>query len=99
MEVGAMPKENINDCITPGMRVEVGWGAIAGADDSGYVQVGATNERVPLVPQVVCDDKGNSIEHDGEPITGWFVHLDRAGINRLIKALRKARDSAYGADA
>jgi hypothetical protein len=30
-----MPEVNVNDCITDNMRVEVGWGAIAGADDSG----------------------------------------------------------------
>lgn len=39
----------------------------------------------------------------GEPelaeVRGWHVDLDRAGINRLIRALRKARDQAYGADA
>lgn len=29
---------------------------------------------------------------------GWYVQLDRAGINRLIKTLRKARDDAYGRD-
>lgn len=29
---------------------------------------------------------------------GWFVELDRAAINRLIKALRKARDQAFGVD-
>ena len=30
---------------------------------------------------------------------GFYVHLDRAGINRLIRTLRKARDDAFGADA
>lgn len=29
---------------------------------------------------------------------GWFVSLDRHGINRAIKALRKARDDAFGKD-
>lgn len=29
---------------------------------------------------------------------GWFVDLDRAGTNRLIRILRRARDSAYGRD-
>lgn len=29
---------------------------------------------------------------------GWYAQLDRAGINRLIKILRKARDDAYGRD-
>lgn len=30
---------------------------------------------------------------------GFYVHLDRAGINRLIRTLRKARDASFGADA
>ncbi len=39
----------------------------------------------------------------GEPelaeVRGWHVDLDREGINRLIRTLRKARDQAFGADA
>lgn len=39
-----------------------------------------------------------------EPITekvqaGWFINLNRSGINKLIRDLRKARDQAFGADA
>ncbi len=30
---------------------------------------------------------------------GLWMDLDRDGCNRLIRSLRKARDSAYGADA
>lgn len=30
---------------------------------------------------------------------GWFATLDREQINRLIRALRRARDQAFGADA
>lgn len=30
---------------------------------------------------------------------GWYCQLDRNGINRLIRTLRKARDAAYGSDA
>jgi hypothetical protein len=32
-------------------------------------------------------------------LDGWFVDVDRAAINRLIRLLRKARDQAYGSDA
>lgn len=51
--------------------------------------------------------KGKSVEigaasfdpsHE-RPSDGVFMSLDRDGINRLIKSLRKARDQAYGADA
>lgn len=34
-----------------------------------------------------------------ESAYGWFVELDRTGINRLIRTLRKARDQAFGSDA
>lgn len=33
------------------------------------------------------------------PEDGVSVSLDRDGINRLIRALRRARDAAFGADA
>lgn len=39
---------------------------------------------------------------DAQPMgtveSGLYVTLDRDGINKLIKALRKARDQAYGKD-
>lgn len=31
--------------------------------------------------------------------SGMYATFDRAGLNRIIRALRKARDQAYGADA
>jgi len=44
--------------------------------------------------QVAVKDDRNSTDGHAE----LFVDLDRADINRLIKLLRKARDSAYGRD-
>lgn len=35
------------------------------------------------------------LEVDG---TGALITLDRSGINRLIRSLRRARDATYGAD-
>lgn len=35
----------------------------------------------------------------GTPASGWYIHLDRDGVNRLIRTLRKARDQAFGSDA
>lgn len=29
---------------------------------------------------------------------GWYIDLDRRGINELIRRLRQARDRAYGRD-
>lgn len=33
-----------------------------------------------------------------EDYTGIWSHLDRTGVNRLIRLLRKARDAAFGSD-
>jgi hypothetical protein len=33
-----------------------------------------------------------------KPGEGFFLQLDRGGINRVIQVLRKARDQAYGKD-
>lgn len=33
-----------------------------------------------------------------EGYTGWYTHLDRGAVQRLIRLLRKARDAAWGAD-
>lgn len=41
-------------------------------------------------------------DYEGEEdadTNGWYVTLDRYQINKLIKALRRARDQAFGADA
>lgn len=88
-----MPKELIHDAITAGFRAQVGWGGIAD-DAAGYVQVATVNENSDL-------QLGDSLPEGASaaPFEGWYVHLDRAGINRLIRALRRARDSAFGADA
>ena len=32
------------------------------------------------------------------PALGWYTHLDRGGVNRFIRILRRARDQAFGAD-
>lgn len=37
-------------------------------------------------------------ENDGNDGSGFFVDLDRHGINSLIRILRKARDQACGRD-
>lgn len=38
-------------------------------------------------------------ETPDDPRGGYRIALDRDGINHLIRALRKARDQAFGADA
>lgn len=44
------------------------------------------------------------LTHEGLPVGDeppkiFFAALDRAGVNRLIRTLRRARDAAFGADA
>lgn len=81
-----MPKTNINDLVVDGFRAEVSW------RPDGDVQVATVNQNSPLT---LKDDEAS------EPyrFDGWHVTLDRVGINRLIRALREARDAAFGADA
>lgn len=151
-----MPKENINDEVSTGFRVEVSWGSAVPGERDGHVQIATTNEHSPYaMPPEPMPVSGNttsavsiavqeaeraylrglasseSTEFDREKalhdlnaaqgrafnlgatttltnggevncrsqFDGWHVTLDRAGINRLIRSLRRARDSAYGADA
>lgn len=90
-------RPEVDDGSLPYTRV--GWGR-----DAEYVQLGT----------VIPESEGGIMRHvrpaageDGgwEPVecpngeAGWFVQLDRAGINRLIHTLRRARDQAFGRDA
>lgn len=82
-----MPKINVNDEVVDNFRVEVHWGL------GKYVQVATTNTKSTLRLE-----EGDTPE-TAEPFYGWHVTLDRDGVNRAIRALRKARDAAFGADA
>lgn len=82
-----MPKININDEVVDGFRVEIGW------EQDRYAQVATTNVHSTL--RLEDDDT----PENSEPFKGWHVTLSREGINRTIRALRKARDAAFGADA
>lgn len=84
-----MPRENINDIVTDGFRVELGW------QRDGHVQLATTNAHSQF--RLEADDAKSDL--DTEPFYGWHVTLDRDGINKLIRDLRRARDAAYGADA
>jgi hypothetical protein len=82
-----MPKINVNDQNIDGFRVEVGW------ESERYVQVATTNlhSKIPL--------EENGVPETGETFKGWHITLSREGCNRAIRALRQARDAAFGADA
>ena len=87
-EVGVMPKEIIRDkyevTSEPGHCASI---EVGWARESEHVQLGT-------VVLDVADERVKNVTSDG-----MFVQLDRAGINRLIRSLRKARDAAFGADA
>lgn len=59
--------------------------------DDASLKVGWTKERehVEVAVLSATDDERNA----------RHMQLDRAGINRLIRLLRKARDDAFGSDA
>lgn len=79
-----MPKAVVNDAADKAVTVEVGWRRAPAGD----VQVGVVNDSSP-----------HTWPGTDAPFPGWFASLDRAGVNKLIRDLRRARDAAYGADA
>lgn len=90
-----MPKETITDLANM-YDVQVGWQS--GSD----VQIGVvTHDGGTIVEWLFPEASTGTITvSDSSPsFTGLWGTLDREGINRLIRVLRRARDSAYGADA
>jgi hypothetical protein len=94
-----MPKEIItNGAFRRGNPwMQVGWAR------GQYVQIGVLTEgpearQDTLVPAHQTEDGGiiKALGAEGESL---FCDLDRDGINKLIRSLRKARDQAYGSDA
>jgi hypothetical protein len=61
------------------------------------LKIGWSKEAGHVEVATVAPD-GMALEPTPEG-NGWFVQLDRAGINRAIRTLRKARDDAFGRDA
>lgn len=55
----------------------------------GQVQIGV----IPSSKTQSTDDRGVWVNDDGQ-----FLTLSRSGLNRLIRAARECRDSAYGKD-
>jgi hypothetical protein len=94
-EVGGMPKEITADDVSEHMRVEVSW-RNANNDQDGHVQIATVDPHSPF--EFPEKDTAEHFE-SAEKFDGWRVTLSRAGINRLIHSLRKARDAAYGKDA
>lgn len=61
---------------------------------TNFVQVG-WNKHVGTV-DIVTREGGDFAAPDERG--GFSVNLDRAGVNRLIRSLRTARDAAFGRD-
>lgn len=60
------------------------------------VRVGWTPGREHVEVATLAQD--GQVLQPGPEANGWFVQLDRTGINDLIRGLRQARDKAYGRD-
>ena len=100
-----MPKEIIydrwrddtKDPVTSDAYVRVGWSK----DGSEHVQLATAVTAESKRVRIQFFDEESKGWHDYDPIedNGLFVQLDRHGINRLIRTLRKARDDAFGSDA
>lgn len=89
-----MPKEKIYDGCEQ-FDIEIGWGN--GRD----VQLGITTHDGRTLVEWLTP-RPTDPAAPGESILPGFdslwASLDRSGVNRLIKALRKARDDAFGRD-
>jgi len=87
---GVMPKEIVRDQADR-YDVRIGWDR-----ERGCVQVGVeTSNREPLVRRLT----GDAVGTEGSPaFTGVWGTLNCAGVNHLIRVLRRARDQAFGRD-
>jgi len=87
-----MPKEVIHDDATL-YDVVVGW------ESEKFVQVGIqTHNGQPFAKVLGEDETGYERVPAMANFAGLWGTFDRGGINRLIRALRRARDQAYGKD-
>ena len=64
-----------------------------GSASASEVEVTINGEPVP------GETTGSGRTQMWDRLDGWHVTLDREQINRLIRVLRRARDSAFGSDA
>lgn len=67
--------------------VEVRWDA-----ESGYFQIATKELNAEVFDADRVTDVREAVQY------GWYVTLDRRGINDTIRVLRRARDQAFGRD-
>lgn len=82
-----MPKEIINDARQ---------GTKHDSFTTHFAKVGWDRE-LGLVD--IATLEGGDVDEPTRARKGYFVQLDRDGVNQLIRTLRRARDAAYGSDA
>jgi hypothetical protein len=97
-----MPRERITQTSSP-FDVVVAWGR----DTQVQVATTATDADERLrnwvetdsgTPPRTGDPTGTEPGTSFRMFDGWHTTLDRAGINKLIQVLRRARDQAFGRD-
>jgi hypothetical protein len=106
-----MPKHNIyplagrflavppaeGEPLPPSGRLELHW------QRDTYVQLASTRwagdpAKIDTTQEFLPPESDTGSEPMRPAWEGFFVDLDRGGINHLIKQLRAARDQAYGKD-
>lgn len=80
-----MPKSAVYSKTDQDSKVEVSWAR------ERDVQISVVTKKPDLI-------KALEESPPVEGFNGFFLDLDRSGINGLIKMLRRARDDAYGKD-
>lgn len=73
--------------------------AITSEDDLSAVAVHwSRDQHVQIVTRVADKEQHGPQDHPIPVEYGYYVTLNRHGINNLIRNLRRARDQAYGRD-
>jgi hypothetical protein len=67
-------------------------------DSDFSLKIGWSKESEHVQVATIAADDARTLRPTPEG-NGWFVQMDRHGINRAIRALRQARDDAFGKDA
>jgi hypothetical protein len=104
-----MPKERVRASGNNGYAdVLVRWSKQGSAEQSGFVDAGGVFVNLFVAAKELPGYAGGFYFHpehpetfnltNGDGVGPVSIDLDRAQINRLIKTLRIARDSAYGND-
>lgn len=92
-----MPKERISTDPNANV-VELRWGTGPGVQIATSCPSRLVSATIPVDLSRHIDANRAEATEETHPFDGWYADLDRAGINRLIKALRRARDQAFGRD-